>query len=31
MAFLAEKPDDPLRLKELALDMFNLNSFMYVN
>jgi Protein of unknown function (DUF1553)/Protein of unknown function (DUF1549) len=31
MAFLTEKPDDPLRLKELALDMFNLNSFMYVN
>jgi Protein of unknown function (DUF1553)/Protein of unknown function (DUF1549) len=31
MAYLAEKPDDSLRLKELALDVFNLNSFLYVN
>lgn len=31
MQYLAEKPNDPLRLKELALDMFNLNSFLYVN
>jgi hypothetical protein len=29
--YLAEKPGDPLRLKELALDVFNLNSFLYVN
>jgi hypothetical protein len=29
--YLAEKPDDPVRLKELALDVFNLNSFLYVN
>jgi hypothetical protein len=29
--FLAEKPGDPVRLKELALDVFNLNSFLYVN
>jgi hypothetical protein len=31
MAYLAEKPDNSLRLKELALDVFNLNSFLYVN
>jgi hypothetical protein len=31
LAYLAEKPNDPLRLKELALDVFNLNAFLYVN
>jgi len=30
-AYLAEKPGDPVRLKELALDAFNLNAFLYVN
>jgi hypothetical protein len=29
--YLAEKPDDPTRVKELALDVFNLNAFLYVN
>ena len=29
--YLAEKPGDPVRLKELTLDVFNLNSFLYVN
>ena len=29
--YLAEKPDDPVRLKELVLDVFNLNAFLYVN
>jgi Protein of unknown function (DUF1553)/Protein of unknown function (DUF1549) len=29
--YLAEKPSDPVRLKELALDVFNLNAFLYVN
>jgi len=29
--YLAEKPDDRTRLKELALDVFNLNAFLYVN
>jgi hypothetical protein len=29
--YLAEKPDDPVRLKELALDLYNLNAFLYVN
>jgi hypothetical protein len=29
--YLAEKPGDPVRLKELALDVFNLNAFLYVN
>jgi len=29
--YLAEKPGDPMRVKELALDVFNLNSFLYVN
>ncbi|HVW84369.1 MAG TPA: DUF1553 domain-containing protein, partial [Bryobacteraceae bacterium] len=29
--YLAEKPGDPVRLKELALDVYNLNSFLYVN
>jgi len=31
LKYLAEKPGDPLRLKELALDVFNLNAFLYVN
>jgi hypothetical protein len=31
LKYLAEKPDDTLRLKELALDVFNLNAFLYVN
>jgi hypothetical protein len=31
LQFLAEKPGDRVRLKELALDVFNLNSFLYVN
>ncbi len=31
LQFLAEKPDDPTVLKELALDVFNLNAFLYVN
>jgi hypothetical protein len=31
LGYLAEKPGDPLRLKELALDLYNLNSFLYVN
>jgi len=30
-AYLDEKPGDPLRIKELALDVFNLNAFLYVN
>jgi len=30
LKYLAEKPGDPLRLKELALDVFNLNAFLYV-
>jgi hypothetical protein len=29
--YLAEKPGDPIRLKELALDLFNMNAFLYVN
>ena len=29
--YLAEKPGDPVRLKELVLDVFNLNAFLYVN
>jgi uncharacterized phage-associated protein len=29
--FLKEQPGDAVRLKELALDVFNLNAFMYVN
>jgi hypothetical protein len=29
--YLSEKPSDPVRLKELALDVCNLNSFLYVN
>ena len=31
LQYLAAKPDDPVTLKELALDIFNLNAFMYVN
>ena len=31
LQFLKEQPGDPVRLKELALDVFNLNAFMYVN
>ena len=31
LQFLREQPDDAVRLKELALDVFNLNAFMYVN
>jgi hypothetical protein len=29
--YLAEEAGSPLRLKELALDVFNLNAFLYVN
>ena len=29
--YLAEEANSPLRLKELALDVFNLNAFLYVN
>jgi hypothetical protein len=29
--YLAEKPGDSVRLKELALGLFNLNAFLYVN
>jgi hypothetical protein len=29
--YLSEIPGDPLRLKELALDLYNLNAFLYVN
>jgi hypothetical protein len=31
LQFLASQPEDPVRLKELALDVFNLNAFLYVN
>jgi hypothetical protein len=31
LRFLQEKPADEVRLKELALDVFNLNAFLYVN
>jgi hypothetical protein len=31
LKYLAEKPGDPVHLKELALDVFNLNAFLYVN
>jgi hypothetical protein len=31
MQFLTGHPDDPARVKEFALAMFNLNSFLYVN
>ncbi|MDE3198293.1 MAG: DUF1553 domain-containing protein, partial [Acidobacteriota bacterium] len=29
--YLSEKPGDPVRLKELALDVYNLDAFLYVN
>jgi len=29
--YLSEKPGDPFRWKELALDLYNLNAFLYVN
>ncbi|MBI3209985.1 MAG: DUF1553 domain-containing protein [Candidatus Solibacter usitatus] len=31
MRYLAENPDDPAKLKEFALTLFNLNAFLYVN
>ncbi len=31
LSFLAEEPNESVRLKELALEVFNLNAFMYVN
>ncbi len=31
LKFLADEPDDPARVKEFALAMFNLNAFLYVN
>jgi hypothetical protein len=31
LEFVREKPDEPVVLKELALDVFNLNAFLYVN
>jgi Protein of unknown function (DUF1553) len=31
MKYLSEQPDDPVRLKEFALAVFNLNAFLYVN
>jgi hypothetical protein len=31
LKFLADAPDDPVRVKEFALAMFNLNAFLYVN
>ena len=31
MSFLAARPDDPARVKEFALSVFNLNAFLYVN
>jgi hypothetical protein len=31
LKFLANAPDDPARVKEFALAMFNLNAFVYVN
>jgi len=31
MKFLSENPDDPAKVKEFALAMFNLNAFLYVN
>jgi len=31
MKFLASQPDDPARVKEFALAVFNLNAFLYVN
>jgi hypothetical protein len=29
--YLSEGPADPIKLKELALDIYNLNAFLYVN
>ena len=31
MKFMAEHPDDPAKVKEFALAVFNLNAFLYVN
>ena len=31
LKFLADGPDDPAKVKEFALAMFNLNAFLYVN
>ena len=31
LQFLADAPDDPAKVKEFALAMFNLNAFLYVN
>ena len=31
LKFLSENPDDPAKVKEFALAMFNLNAFLYVN
>ena len=31
LKFLAGAPDDPARVKEFALAVFNLNAFLYVN
>jgi Protein of unknown function (DUF1549)/Protein of unknown function (DUF1553) len=31
LKFLADTPDDPAKVKEFALAMFNLNAFLYVN
>jgi hypothetical protein len=31
MKFVAEHPDDPAKVKEFALAVFNLNAFLYVN
>jgi hypothetical protein len=31
LKFLADSPDDPAKLKEFALAVFNLNAFLYVN
>jgi hypothetical protein len=31
LKFLADAPDDPAKVKEFALAMFNLNAFLYVN
>jgi hypothetical protein len=31
LKFFAERPDDPAKVKEFALAMFNLNAFLYVN
>jgi hypothetical protein len=31
LEYFAEGPDDPARVKEFALAIFNLNAFLYVN